>query len=544
MTLTVFHSGYASGTPSGTECAVAVAGSVISAVGPEAEALIPIADHLHDLQGGYLGPAFGDGHAHPLFAGLEDVGPQIRTCTTLEEVLAAVGTWASENPGADWIVGASYDATLAPDGRFDARWLDKAVPDRPVMLRAWDYHTIWVNSKALEIAGITSTTPEPALGAILRRGDGSPLGTLCEPGAIDLVARHVPSYGPEVHVAALDRATASLAKAGVTWVQDAWVELDAVGHYLAAARSKALNTRMNLAFRADPVTWRSQLPGFESARAQVDAAHEELLSANTIKFFLDGIVESHTAHMLDPYSDRDRTHGLPNWDPDSLTRAAIAVDAMGFQLHLHAIGDAAVRQGLDAIEAVIEANGNRDRRPVMAHLQAVSPQDLPRFKALGVVANFEPLWAQCDAVMTELTFPRLGRDRSARQFQMGEIAAAGVPVSFGSDWPVTHHHPMAGIAVAVTRTGSAEVGQAPLPGARFGVDEALDSYSRQVAFQGFAEHERGTLAPGMLADLVWLEQDPRSADPAEFPGLKVLGTWLAGSPTHLAAGEPLMEGSR
>lgn len=521
--------------------AVAVTDGTITAVGPSAQALIPKADFVHDLHGGYLGPAFGDGHAHPLFAGLEDAGPQIRQCSDVGQILSTVGNWAADHPDDEWIVGASYDATLAHEGHFDARWLDSVVSDRPVLLRAWDYHTVWVNSKALEIAGISARSPEPARGRIVRRQDGSPLGTLCEPGAIDLVMQHVPGQSQETLVAALSRATLAFARAGVGWVQDAWVETEAVDTYIAAARAGALHTRLNLAFRADPMRWTQQLDGFAAARRQVDACGGELLSAHTVKFFLDGIVESHTAHMLESYADCPSNSGLPNWDEEALKAAAVAVDSLGFQLHLHAIGDAAVRQGLDAIEAVAAANGPRDRRPVMAHLQAVSPADLPRFKALGVIANFEPLWAQRDPVMTELTFPRLGPDRSERQFQIAEMAASGVRVSFGSDWPVTHHHPMLGIGTAVTRTGTGSPNASPLAGAPYGIAEALDSYSTQVAYQAFAEHDRGTLAVGQLADLVWLERDPRSVPEQEIAGLRVLGTWLAGKPTYQASSERVLE---
>ena len=544
MTLTVFHSGSIAGSPAGQTTAVAVADGVITAVGRAAEYLVPVADALQDLRGGYLGPAFGDGHAHPLFAGLEDIGPQIRQCTDLEEVLAAVARWADEHPRDGWIVGASYDATLSADGYFDARWLDSVVPDRPVLLRAWDYHTVWVNSRALEIAGITTDTPEPRLGRIIRRPDGSPMGTLCEPGAIDLVAAQVPAHDQNTLVFALARATAAFARAGVSWVQDAWVETESLDAYLAASQQGALHTRMNLAFRADPLRWERQLPGFAAGRDRVMAADDGLLSANTVKFFLDGIVESHTAHMIDAYADRPGNRGLPNWEDNALINAAVAVDAMGFQLHLHTIGDAAVRQGLDTIAAVVAANGPRDRRPVMAHLQSISPTDLPRFKELGVIANFEPLWAQQDPMMTELAFPRLGTERSTRQFQMGEIAASGVRVSFGSDWPVTHHHPMLGIGTAVTRTGVAEITGTPLAGMSYGIAEALDSYSTQVAYQAFADHERGTLAAGQLADLVWLEKDPRTSAEHELAGLQVLGTWLAGNPTHLTTPEPALDGTR
>lgn len=178
MTLTVFHSGTASCAPAGVMTAVAVRGEHIAAFGEQAMALITEADSVVDLQGGHLAPAFGDGHAHPLFGGLEDDGPQIRPCTSIEGILDAVREWVNEHPGTEWILGASYDATLAADGVFDARWLDAAVPDRPVVLRAGDYHTVWANSAALAAAGITAETPDPPLGRILRRPDGSPIGTL------------------------------------------------------------------------------------------------------------------------------------------------------------------------------------------------------------------------------------------------------------------------------------------------------------------------------------------------------------------------------
>ncbi|MHA7243117.1 amidohydrolase [Paeniglutamicibacter antarcticus] len=544
MTLTVFHSGSIAGTPAGQNTAVAVTNGTITAVGSTAEALISVADNLQNLHGGYLGPAFGDGHAHPLFAGLEDAGPQIRQCEDLDEILATVKQWARDHPGDGWIVGASYDATLAENGHFDAKWLDSVVPDRPVLLRAWDYHTVWVNSRALDIAGITAQSPEPELGRIVRRVDGSPLGTLCEPGAIDLVTAYIPAYSTEILVAALALATDAFAKVGITWVQDAWVETESLEAYLAAAQQGALHTRVNLAFRADPFRWAQQLPGFVLDRDRVLFLGEERLTAHTIKFFLDGIIESHTAHMIDAYSDCPDSHGLPNWNDQALVDAAIAVDALGFQLHMHAIGDAAVRQGLDTIEAVVAANGPRDRRPVMAHLQTINPIDLPRFKDLDVIANFEPLWAQQDPVMTELTFPRLGTERSTRQFQIGEIAASGVRVSFGSDWPVTHHHPMQGIGTAVTRTGSADPASTPLAGASYDVAAALDSYSTQVAYQAFAENSRGILATGQIADLVWLESDPRISEQHEVAELNVLGTWLAGIPTHHVAPKPVLDGTR
>ena len=218
-----------------------------------------------DLDGGFLMPSFGDGHAHPLYGGLEYAGPPVRPCDSVDEIVSAVKKFADEHPDDEWIVGASYDSSLAPDGLFDARWLDAAVPDRPVALRAWDYHTMWVNSVALERAGITADTPDPVLGEIPHREDGSVLGTLREWGAVDLVTAVMPKRDEDVRVAALGTAADYYLARGVTWVQDAWVEPDDVDTYIAAARSDALRMRFNLALYADPRHFDSQVTNFADA---------------------------------------------------------------------------------------------------------------------------------------------------------------------------------------------------------------------------------------------------------------------------------------
>ncbi|NKX53014.1 amidohydrolase [Arthrobacter mobilis] len=543
MTLTIFHSGTIAADPAtGQEgpTALAVADGEIVAVGEAALTLLAEADETVDLDGGYLSPSFADGHAHPLFGGLEDLGPQIRSCHSVEQIVESVRAWAQENPDAEWIIGASYDATLAPDGLFDAAWLDAAVPERPVLLRSWDYHTIWVNSAALAAAGIDAETPEPALGRIVRRADGSPLGTLMEPGAIDLVLAVTPGFSLEQRVSALQTATAKYAAAGLTWIQDAWVEPDNVEAYLTAAAQGRLNARINLAFRADPVTWRDQPEAFEAARRQVAELDSPLLTAGTVKFFLDGIIESRTACMLSPYTDAPDDSGLPNWATDELHDAMATFDRLGFQLHLHAIGDAAVRMALDGLEEVQRRNGARDRRPVIAHLQVIDPADIPRFAELGVVANFEPLWACADDVMRLLTIPRLGEKRAELQYPIASLTRAGVQVSFGSDWPVTGHHPVPGLATAVTRqTPDHAPDGGWLPNERIDVETALAAYTSGVAWQAFAEDRWGALRPGMSADLVWLAQDPRTVPAGELSAVEIRGTWLAGRPTWQHSSSPI-----
>ncbi|MFF9564815.1 amidohydrolase [Leifsonia sp. NPDC014704] len=508
--------------------AVAVEDGRIIAAGAEALALRDTADEAVDLLGGVLAPAFGDGHAHPLQGGLEKLGPQVRSCASVDEIVACVQEWADAHPEQEWIYGGSYDATLAPEGMFDARWLDAAVPDRPVVLRAWDYHTVWVNSEALRRAGIDASTPEPALGRIPRRADGSPLGILQEPGAVDLLIPAEPGRTHDERVEALRLATAEYADLGIAWVQDAWVEPAEVEAYLEASARGLLSTRVNLALRADPVRWRDQVPEFVESRRRVEELDDPLLTAGTVKVFVDGVIENHTAAMLADYTDTPGDRGLPNWDAAELTAAAVTFDKLGFQLHLHAIGDAATRTALDVFEAVERTNGARDRRPVIAHVQVVDPADLPRFERLGVIANFEPLWAQLDSMMLDLTIPRLGPERERLQYPIRTLLESAT-VSFGSDWPVSSADWRPGVATAVTRQTEQRIPEAGwTPAERIPLTDALEAYSSGVARQAFAQHARGELRPGSSPDLVWLDTDPRHVDPHDLRSVRVLGTWVAG----------------
>ena len=515
--------------------ALLVVDGVVAALGDEARARGAEADRV-DLGGGFLMPSFGDGHAHPLYGGLEAVGPPVRGCGSVDEILSAVKKYAHDHPEQDWIVGASYDGSLAPGGLFDAHWLDAAVPDRPVVLRAWDYHTVWCNSEALRRAGITADTPDPALGEIPHRDDGSVLGTLREWGATDLVMNVMPPLDEQVRIDALGTAADYYLARGVTWVQDAWVEPADVATYVEAARRGKLRMRFNLALYADPRHFDSQVTHFAEQRALVEAAANPLLTAQTVKFFADGVVENETGALLAPYCSGLHEHlGMRNWEGDSLAEAARRVDDLGLQIHIHAIGDAAVRQALDAIEYVVAQNGPRDRRPVIAHCQLVDDADLARFAELGVIPNMQPLWAQLDALMTVLTIPRLGAERADKQYPIRTLERSGAPLSFGSDWPVSSGAPLDGIAVAVSRRtedGAPEGGWTPheiLP-----IEDALSAYTAGVANQAFAENNWGRLGPGTDADMIWLERDPLTTPPLELPKAGIRVTYLRGDPVYRA----------
>jgi predicted amidohydrolase YtcJ len=221
------------------------------------------------------------------------------------------------------------------------------------------------------------------------------------------------------------------------------------------------------------------------------------------------------------------------WEGDSLARAAQAVDELGLQIHIHAIGDAAVRQALDAIEYAVETNGPRDRRPVIAHVQLVDDADLERFAKLGVIPCMQPLWAQMDALMTVLTIPRLGVERADKQYRMRSLDESGAPLALGSDWPVSSGAPLDGIAVAVSRQtaeGDPEGGWTPEE--ILTVERALSAYTAGVAEQAYAEGVWGQLVPGASADLLWLDRDPRETPALELPGIRIRGTYVRGELGH------------
>ncbi|RZT63944.1 hypothetical protein EV140_0174 [Microcella alkaliphila] len=522
------------GESRGTTDAALSRNGVIVALGADAltEAQSTI-EHV-DLAGGFLMPSFGDGHAHPIFGGLEAEGPAIRGCTSVDEIVEAVRRYAANHPELDVIRGASYDPTLTSDGVFDAHWLDVAVPDRPVVLRASDYHTVWCNSRALELAGITAETPEPELGEIPRRADGSPVGTLREWGAVELLTNAVEHPPIETRVRALERAGQYFLERGVTWVQDAWVERADVDVYVAAARAGRVPLRMNLAHYADPRRFPAQLAEMRDARAEIEASGSSLLTANTVKFFADGVIENETGALLEPYCSALHSHGMEVWGAERLADAVAAVDAEGFQIHIHAIGDAAVRQALNAIEHVQQVNGERDRRPVIAHAQLVDQTDLNRFAELGVIPTLQPLWAQLDALMTALTMPRLGPERSARQYPTRTLRDSGARVAFGSDWPVSSGDPRDGIAVATSRqTPAGDPAGGWIPEETLPIESALSAYTLGVAYQAFADHTDapwGVIEVGASADLVWLARDPRAVTPLDLPAVEIRQTYLAGEP--------------
>ena len=481
-----------------------------------------------DVGGRFISASFGDGHAHPMFGGFEFFGPEIRGKSTVAAIQEAVREYAIENPDLEWIIGGSYDSWIVPNGQFDAKWLDEVVADKAVVLRATDYHTIWCNSKALELSGITAETKDPELGWIMRREDGSPSGTLREWDAVDMVLQNAPAATLVEQVAALELAAEELSSAGITWVQDAWVDPGMPEAYLAAIEQRRLSIRFNLGMRADARSWREQLAWFESSRAKFDG--NEFATCNTIKFFADGVIEGHTAAINGGYHDDPHNNGMPCWDWQELREAVAAVDALGFQPHIHAIGDEGLSEALNAIELAQQRNGSKThQRPVITHVQLLNPAEIERFAALGVVANFEPLWACNDPLQADLTTPHVGELKALWQYPMRSMLAAGAKISMGSDWPVTDYNPLACMEIAITRTVPNDPNSiAWIPEERLDVAQSLTAYTAGVAYQAGEENLWGSIEVGKSADFVVLDKNPFDVLPGLIHEIKVESTWCAG----------------
>ncbi|CAN2233538.1 COG1574 Predicted metal-dependent hydrolase with the TIM-barrel fold [actinobacterium SCGC AAA044-D11] len=500
---------------------LAIESGRILATGPAA---LELDGSFVDLDGGFLIPGFIDGHAHPIFAGREARGPQVNNLKSVKEIQNEVSRYAKANPSESWIIGGSYEASIISGGDFDAHWLDEVVPNRPVLLHAVDHHTIWVNSKALEIAGISASTKNPDGGTIARREDGSPKGTLREPIAFDLILKHAPADNVESDLLAIKRATDELISAGITTATECWVEPPMAEAYLAAAKSGALTTDMHLAFLVTPQNWQEKISYIQEIRAEISNLPEpNYLKANTVKFLSDGALSSGTAALSQPYLDNPESKGLLIWDDDNLLDATATFDMLEFQLHIHAIGDAAINQSLNTIEAVMRINPRWDRRPVIVHAQLIAPEDLLRFSKLGVIANFQPLWTYLDPMNKELIEPRIGAERNNRQYQLRTLLDTGAKISFGSDWPVTSHKPLDSIFIPVLRKIPGSDNEAWNINEAITVEESLMAYTANSAYQLFSEDEIGKLEPGMRANFVILDKSP-----FETSEVKIKSVWRDG----------------
>ncbi|MFG2939600.1 amidohydrolase [Streptomyces sp. NPDC048282] len=525
--------------------AVAVRGGRIVGLGrADADELTDARTDVVDLAGGVLVPGFQDAHIHAVHGGLELAKCDLTGSTDVAEYLRRIGAYAEAHPSAEWITGGGWSLEAFPGGQPTAELLDKVVPDRPVFLPNRDHHGAWVNSRALALAGITAATPDPADGRIERAGDGSPTGMLQE-GAANLVGKLVPPPTDAELLDALLRSQRMLHSLGLTAWQDALVGAglggpDVLGTYREAASAGVLTARVRGALWWDRARGAEQIEEL-SARREYGSAGR--FSAGSVKIMQDGVVENRTAGLLAPYHDHcghstrsahsHESAGLSFVDPVSLRSHVTALDRLGFQVHFHALGDRAVREALDAVEAALAANGRNGNRHHLAHLQIVHPDDIPRFRALDAVANIQPLWAAHEPQMDEFTIPVIGPERARRQYPFAALRDAGARLAAGSDWPVTSPDPISGIHVAVNRILPHATTEPFLPEQRIALDTALAAYTSGTAWVNHLD-DTGSIAVGHLADLVVLDRDPFAAPPEEIASTEVAATYVEGAAVYAA----------
>jgi len=517
--------------------AVAVTAGRISAVGTidEIAGLIGPRTRVIDLSGRMVCPGFQDSHIHPDGGGLDQAQCDLHDVRGLEGYEEAVRRYAQSRPDVPWILGGGWSLDDFPGGTPHRSILDAVVPDRPVYLPNRDGHGAWVNSRALALAGIGRDTTDPPDGRIEREEDGTPFGVVHE-GAMGLVERVIPQPTQAELEAALLTAQAYLHSLGVTAWQDAHVTEQTLEAYLA------LDAKGQLTARVVGALWWARHRGEEQVKdllALRARAPKGRVRATSVKIMQDGIAENFTAAMLEPYLDQTgepgERRGLSFVGPEALKRHVAQLDREGFQVHIHAIGDRAVREALDAIEAARAANGPNDNRHHIAHLQVVHPNDVPRFARLGVAANAQPYWACLDRQMRDLCVPFFGPERTATQYPFAGIRRAGATLAFGSDWPVSTPDPVKEIQVAVTRIPQEEPDVEPfLPHERLELEEALDAFTIGTAFVNHLDGETGSIEPGKLADLVVLDRNLFDADPVSIGEARVLLTLVDGKPVHLS----------
>jgi predicted amidohydrolase YtcJ len=478
------------------------------------------------LDGRVVLPGFGDAHVHPITAGLEEGRCDLTDLETANAILTAISGCLAVLPDSTWLIGSSWVLPAFADGNPLRETLDSLTGDRSAYLSSADGHSAWVNSAALRLAGVDQSTPDPVNGRIERDQRGNPSGTLRE-SAMRLVSAHIPPTTADAYRAGLRRALGVLNQHGITAFMEASGNRSLLETYQDLDQRGELTARVEVAMRADPELGLEQVDTLVAWR---DEFRGTRLRAETIKFFVDGVIEGRTAAMLERYTDRPFA-GEPEWRPAQLDSMVAVLVERGFSIHIHAIGDRGVRMSLDAIERAEAGRERAGRRHQIAHAQLIHPDDVPRFSSLNVIANFSPLWAYPDPYIVDLTWPALGPRRSEWLYPIGAVLKAHGVLAFGSDWNVSSPIPLLGIEVAVTRrnprdtTGSMDP---LLPKQAITVEDGLRAYTQGAARAIGTDSVAGTLTLGKFADLVVLGQNPFTVPAHRIGEVPVLVTLLGG----------------
>ncbi len=515
-----------------------------------------------NLQGKMVLPGFIDSHVHPIEGAIEEAGCYLANYESAESIKNAIGEYAKEHEKDEWVIGSGWGLPVFGPSGPRKEDLDQVVKDRPAYIVAQDGHSVWVNSKALELAGITSFTPDPPGGRIERvPGSKEPSGTLRE-SASNLFEKLLPKPDPEEYRQAALDVQKKFNALGITGVQDACVEEPALKAYAALDDSNLLTMRVSASMMLHADQGEAQIQTFKEWTNKYDG---EDLRARSVKIFADGVIESKTAALLEPYlsaeqgdknKDKARTeetrteetrteetrteetrteaekttdNGILEFSPALFKWYVTKLDGEGFQIHVHAIGDRAVRTALDSFATAKKLNGKSDKRHHIAHLELIDKADIDRFRELSVAANFQAFWAYRDKYITELTEPILGPERTGRLYPIASLFKSGALVVGGSDWTVTTANPLDAIQVAVTRAALNEnADKAFIPEERVSLPEILSAYTINGAYLGHWERETGSLEVGKSADLIVLDKNLFAIRASDIHKCKVLWTLFKG----------------
>ncbi|PRW62830.1 amidohydrolase [Actinopolyspora mortivallis] len=513
--------------------AVAVREGRIVALGhAETTALVSGRTEVVELRGRLLLPGLQDAHVHPLYGGLQRIRCDLTDSASEAECLHRVAEYAAANPRVEWILGGGWEMGLFAGGCPSSTALDEVTGDRPALLINEDQHGAWVNSAALRRAGVHRDTPDPPGGRVERDHHGRPTGTLHET-AVDLVSRHVPPTPDSEYLRALSEGQRHLHERGVTAWHDA-----ILGSYLGYPDPldyyRQLDGRHLLTGRVTGSLWWNRTRGLEQVPELTHRSRTAVgnrFGTRSVKIMLDGVCENFTAAMLRPYL-HGHGHGIAYVPQPDLDEAVRVLDAAGFGVHFHAVGDLAVRQALDAVEAARNANGPSANRHQIAHLQVVDPADLPRFAELGVVANIQAEWAHNDTAMLELTAPYLGRERYDQQYPFRTLLDSGALLAAGSDWPVSEAAPMRAVHTAVNRTEPGDDRCPLLPEQSLELADALAATTIGSARAHYLEGHTGSVERGKCADLTLLDRNPFEVPPNEIGETGVDLTMVGGQVVH------------
>ncbi len=511
--------------------AIAIQGNQIIQVGKSVD-IRKLADkntQVVDLKGRLVIPGFNDAHIHFLNGSLGLSEVELTGADTIEEVLKRITDFARENPEKKWITGRGWQYTMFTGGFPSKELLDKVISDRPIWIRAYDGHSAWVNSKALELAGVKKDFKFDGYGDVLRDADGNATGTVTEEAQF-IFSKVIPETSREEKLNALRKGMKLAASLGITTIQNASGSAEEFSLYEELLKNGELTLRASTAFSVGDFTSKEDIESFAQIKNRI--GKNPMINASAVKFMLDGVIESHTGAMLDRYSDVAHDDPSPTGSlalPLDMYRSLVAeFDKRGFQIYTHAIGDKAVREALNAYENAQTVNGAKSARHRVEHIETINPIDIPRFALLGVLPSMEPIHAEPGTV--SVWENAVGEERLPNSFAWASMLKNNAKLVFSSDWPAcVSLNPIRGLHTAVNR--KTIHGQPPagwVPEQKISIQDALFAYTYGGAYSSHEENVKGKIAPGYFADIIVLSQDVFSIDPMKTHETKVLMTIFNG----------------